>query len=296
MRRSNARNINASRKNIDRLFADINATPQQQRQARFAHLKSLIQRANKETAADIEREMTAQSVAERTGSSARQRPAMQTRVLTKKDLEWMRAYSDNGQPYFYNIRTGISRWRRPEPPANIKRQQNAVVEQQKAEQILRARRDAQEAAQIQIKETSPLPSSSRTNSSNNDPNDSVSHPLKSSIHREIHPSRKLYSQLLSTLLWYRGSVGNGKAPSQTGNGGIRGAGWFYLDKAGQVHGPFESSKMRAWLRAGYFHDRFPVRYGFAAKSEQEHRQKLHEFLPIKCYFPKGITAFPDMNR
>ncbi len=65
-----------------------------------------------------------------------------------------------------------------------------------------------------------------------------------------------------------------------------------------MHGPFEPSMMRAWLRGGFFTERLPVRYGLPAASEAEADKLLPQFLPIECYFPRGlgVEPFPPVDR
>lgn len=179
----------------------------------------------------------------------------------------MRAYSDNGRPYFYNIRTGDSRWQRPEPKG-VAASSNAG-----------ARRRAAPPAAPSLDETSH--STAAKVALPQQPNPKP---------RPLDPNRALYSHLLTSLLWYRGSTGNGL------DAGRSGAGWFYLDKVGQVHGPFESSMMRAWLRGGFFNNQLPVRYGLPALSKEEQERVLHQFLPIECYFPSDADAFPPVTR
>ena len=260
--------------------AEGRLTEQQQRQAKFEQLKSLIQKANKETVDSIERDFAAQSAFEQSATTKRALSAMQIRPLTDSDLEWMRAYSDNGRPYFYNIRTGESKWRRPDEAARQQAQQQAVdtlrSNMTPAGNMSLAEQHGLTMPRTGQRELTPMPTQSQGKKSATDPN------------------RALYSQLLSTLLWYRGSVGNDMDASNAA--GTAGAGWFYLDKVSQVHGPFEPSMMRAWLRGGFFNSKLPVRYGLPATSEEDQQRLLHQFLPIECYFPKGVEPFPPVNR
>ena len=54
--------------------------------------------------------------------------------------------------------------------------------------------------------------------------------------------------------------------------------------------------MRAWLRGGFFNNQLPVRYGLPAVSKEEQESVLHQFLPIECYFPNDVEAFPPVTR
>eukprot|EP00750_Incisomonas_marina_P013379 INCI17304.1.p1 GENE.INCI17304.1~~INCI17304.1.p1 ORF type:complete len:802 (+),score=154.06 INCI17304.1:1836-4241(+) len=279
-------------------------TPQQERQAKFEELKGLIQRANRETAVSIERDLAAASALEKSAARQRQLPAMQARRLTDADLEWMRAYSDNGRPYFYNIRTGESRWKRPDSEALRNAQGRAVTD-------LRAALDSASARAVGAGSSVEAGGGGSSNGETHPESgeeekrqdgqsghgrqsawsSSGSGEARSPAPQHLEPHQALYAQLLTSLLWYRGSTGNGL---DGGSGG--GAGWFYLDKVGQVHGPFEPSMMRAWLRGGFFNEKLPVRYGLPATSEADQARLLHQFLPIECYFPKGIEAFPPVTR
>jgi len=213
----------------------------------------------------------------------------------------MRAYSDNGRPYFHNIRTGESRWTRPEPepepePVSPRRQVQLQQQQQQQQQH-------QTSTTTTTTTTGASSGRSRTtvNGTSHAPTTRRSTPETKSTSTNTRtkstatdPKFALYSQLLTSLCWYRGSIGNGVTTGDSAS-----AGWFYLDKFDTERGPFPPHKMRAWYKQGHFNRNDLVRYGFRSTGAQQTKQFLREchFLPIRYYFPKGkVEAFPEVER
>ena len=71
------------------------------------------------------------------------------------------------------------------------------------------------------------------------------------------------------------------APTQTSTESVR---WFYRDNAGNVQGPFATSKMKHWLAGGHFPPTLEIRADGGP------------FAPLAVAFPDAATAFSELPR
>ncbi len=188
------------------------------------------------------------------------RKSMNIRELTDEDLNWVKRVNKDGRNYYSNCYTLDTAWSRPKPQADIMKKCVAAEKTYSAKNIDLHRELARLQKQAKSLEHRQNCTIDRRSSKSNF-NDV----------RFVRHCNRCFSSLLKILLAYKNISSDVK-------------GWYYINpKDKNVLGPFGSDTMKEWLLQGKIDNNLPTRCG-----------NLGKFLPIKCYFPSNVNAFPSL--